>query len=597
MFIIPSQETKRFSQPNYGDTQGNLWGTFGVDLTKNSGRVKLTRCETVYSEVEDADMKLPVAFSWFDVPGTGDPTFIAYAGKVFIGDSDPIATTWVQDTITNSPTDTANYGDMTVFNGKLYATESAKLKRLSPGGSAWSDITTLTSGQMHQLCTYEGRLYFVDDNQVLSIDAATETVSTTTYTLDLSVLAAGGHISWIKAGSNRIWIGITKNNGTQGVIYEWDGVTENLPSKPYYIESQGSAGCAIWNDIPYVLDIEGRLLAFDGANFKEVARLPIMQYDAINTTYATATSTKICHFNGIKYINDAILILVNNESIGKGYGALENYPLGVYEYTKENGLTHKFSPSLTVFGTYTKDYGQIMGGNTGAIFDATTRQANANSLYASVMFGVNLQTSNSSVSINAINVDILNPVPVNDEEHVKQGYLITPFLETAKVTDVWQKTIIKYRKLLESADKIIVKYRTTKDIPVVLQNVTWDSTTQFTTSNNVPISLGDEVEVLNGNGGASLAHITNLVDNGSTTVVTLDEAVIAVTAGNKSDVRVQSWKKLPVIVQTQNQFSELVLPQANKDTELQLKVVMRWFDRDNELREVLVINKTDQETK
>lgn len=597
MFIIPSKETKKFSQPNYGDTQGNLWGTFGVDLTKNTGRVKLTRCETVFSEANDADMKLPVAFAWFDVPGTGDPTFIAYAGKVFIGGSDPIVTTWSQDTITNSPTDTSKYGDMVVFNGKLYATESAKLKRLSPGGSAWVDITSLTSNQMHQMTVYEGRLYFVDDNQILSIDAATETVSTTSYTLDLSVIAAGGHISWIKAGSNRIWIGVTKNNGTQGAIYEWDGVTENLPSKPYYIESQGSAGCAIWNDTPYVLDIEGRLLAFTGSNFEEVARLPIMQYDVLNSTYATAISTKICHFNGIKYINDAILILVNNESVGKGYGSLENYPLGVYEYTKENGLIHKFSPSLTVFGESTKDYGQIMGGSTGAIFDATTRQSNTNSHYSSVMFGANLQTEDTAITINVINVDIVNPEQNNDEDHIKQGYFLTPFLETGKITDVWQKTVIKYRKLLEDADRILVKYRTTKDIPIVLQNITWNSTTQFTASNNLSISIGDEVEVLNGNGGGSLAHITNLVDNGSTTVVTLDESVLGVVSGDRSDVRVQSWKKLPVITPSQNQFSELVLPQANKDTELQLKVVMRWFNRDNELREVLVISKVDQETK
>ena len=47
MITIPQKDTKKFSQPNYGDTQGNLWGTFGVDLTKNTGRVRVTRTEAV----------------------------------------------------------------------------------------------------------------------------------------------------------------------------------------------------------------------------------------------------------------------------------------------------------------------------------------------------------------------------------------------------------------------------------------------------------------------------------------------------------------------------------------------------------------------
>jgi len=203
MFTIPSKDTKRFSQPNYGDTQGNLWGTFNVDLTKNTGRVRATRTETVFSESDDADLGLPIAFAYFGVTSASDPVFVTYANKVFIGGDEPVDTAWTQDTITGTPTG-GDVGDMVVFNGKLYATTATKLKRLISGDTDWDDIATLTSGPSHQLCVYEGRLYYVDNNTISSIDAATENTATTSYTLDLSFIAPRRHISWIQAGSNRI---------------------------------------------------------------------------------------------------------------------------------------------------------------------------------------------------------------------------------------------------------------------------------------------------------------------------------------------------------------------------------------------------------
>lgn len=594
MFTIPSKDTKRFSQPNYGDTQGNLWGTFNVDLTKNTGRVRATRTETVFSESDDADLGLPIAFAYFGVTSASDPLFVAYANKVFIGGDDPTDTAWTQDTITGTPTG-GDVGDMVVFNGKLYATTATKLKRLISGDTDWDDITTLTSGPSHQLCVYEGRLYYVDNNTISSIDAATETPATTSYTLDLSFIAAGGHISWIQAGSNRIWIGITKKDGSRGTIYEWDGVTEDLPSRPYYIEAQGSAGCAIWNDVPYVLDIEGRLLAFNGSSFEEVARLPIMQYDVLNRSYATSDSKKICHFNGIKYINDAILIAVNNETTGDIFGGEENYPSGIYEYTKENGLTHKFSPSLTVINEPTSDYGQHTVNEIGAIFDASVRRSNANNNFASVMFGVDIETADGS-NINAINIDVIQE-RTNDPDHKRLGYIITPFLESNKITQVWQKIVLKYRKLLDTTDKILVKYRTTKDIPITEQNVVWDSDTQFTATTFTGVEVGMEAEILNGNGAGAVAHVTAITDNGSDFTITLDSSIIGVTAGDISDVRFQKWNQLSEITANDFQFTDLSIPQYNKDTEMQFKIVMNWTKLQNELREVIVVNETDQYAK
>lgn len=594
MFVIPSKETKKFSQPNYGDTQGNLWGTFNVDLTKNTGRVRTTRTEIITDSSDDSDIKLPTAFEFFGVVSESDPVFVAYAGKIFIGGTDTLVP-FVQDTLTNSPSDTSNQGDLKLFNKKLYATQSTKLKRLNSGDTAWVDIATLTSG-VHQLCQYSRRLYFVDlDNVVKSIDTAETVVTSGDYTLDLS--SYGGHISWIIPGSNRIWIGLTKNNGTRGLIFEWDGVSENAPNKWYEIEAQGSAGCALINDAPYVIDIEGRLLAFNGGSFQEVARLPIIQYDALNYAYAGTQSTKICHFNGIKYINDAILI--NIDSANTGSFSFENFPSGIYEYTKENGLTHKFSHTNTKFGETTKDYGQIRSYGAGAIFDSTARSTNTISYYSSVIFGSSVSDGTVGGSINTISTDMIIET-INDEPHFRQGHIVTPFLESTKIKDVWNKIFIKYRKFLDNSATIMVKYRTRKDVPIIIQNITWSSQTTLTGSGSgfSDITAGMEIEVLNGNGAGDVAHVLSSVDDGAGNfTITLDKPIIGVSASNISDVRFQTWNKLPVITADNNQYKELSIPQYNKDTELQVKVVMNWDKLQNELREVIIINETEQYAK
>lgn len=601
MFVIPSKETKKFSQPNYGDTQGNLWGTFNVNLTKNTGRVRANRTETVFAETDSNSFSVPVAFAFFDVAGSGSAStvFIAYGQSVFIGGNSPLDS-FTLDTLTNSPIQTGDVGDMKVFNNRLYATELSYIKRISPGDTSWTDVTSsLTGSGYHQLCAYKDKLYFQDGiNQVYSMNLD-ETLNTAgVYTLDLSFI--NGEISWIAPGSNRIWIGITSHDGSHGSIYEWDGQSENIWSKNYIIEAQGSCGCAIWNDTPYVLDIEGRLIAFTGSNFEEVARLPIMQYDSVNTAYAGYTSFKICHFNGIKYINDSIVINVNNSVTDNDgvQGKLENYPSGIYVYTKENGLTHGNSPTITYRNDVTYDYGQNVISTAGAVFDASSSAAVKTDNYSGIMFGCRLYSTDGTNNLSYINVDLLSPKD-GDNVHPRLAYIVTPYLETRMVKDIWQNIIIKYRKLLGNTDRILVKYRTTKDNPNIIQSVVWDSDTEFTSSSTVIplLNIGNEIEVIRGAGSGSLAHIVSIVDNGSDYTVTLDEPIIGVVAGSISNLRSQTWNKLPPIYSGSFQFADIPLPQYNKDTEVQFKIVMNWYDKDNELREVIVVNQTDQYSK
>jgi len=589
MFTIPAKDTKRFSQPNYGDTQGNLWASFNLNLTKNTGRIRTTRCENTYNENNDTDLGVNCAFAFYDPTTGGDPVFVAYNENLFFGGTEP-TDTFTIDALTDTPAATSSREDLKVFNDRLYATESTALKRLDHGDAAWTTVDTLTTGSIHQMCAYGDRLYYISDkNFINSIDTAETPANTGSFTMDLSYF--GGHISWIKEGSNRIWIGYTKNDGTRGLIFEWDGQSENLWSKNYLIEAQGSAGCTIWNDVPYVLDIEGRLLGFNGANFEEVARLPILQYDVLNSGYATTSANKIIHFNGIRYMNDAIYMLVSNKTTGDSR-AQESFPAGLYVYTKENGLTHAYSPSLTEIGGDIKDFGVEYLNSTGAIFDATARVSNASNFDASIMFGANIDDE-TDAGINAIFIDEIIPT------QAQSGYLVTPWLESNQVTDVWNKIILKYRKFLGDNAKIVVKYRTVKDIPVVFQNIVWDSATAFTgtSAGLANIAVGDEIEVLTGHGAGKVAHVLTNTFATPNYTLTFDDSFPGVATGDISDIRFQTWKKLPPITATYEQSAELTVPQYNKDTQIQFKVVMEWENADNELREMLVINNAEQHAK
>ena len=111
------------------------------------------------------------------------------------------------------------------------------------------------------------------------------------------------------------------------------------------------------------------------------------------------------------------------------------------------------------------------------------------------------------------------------------------------------------------------------------------------------VEIGMEAEILNGNGAGAVAHVTAITDNGSDFTITLDNSIIGVTAGDISDVRFQKWNQLPEITANDFQFTDLPVPQYNKDTEMQFKIVMNWNKLQNELREVIVVNETDQYAK
>jgi hypothetical protein len=599
MFVIPSKDLKRFSQPNLGDTQGNLWSSFQLDTTTNLGAIKPMRSVRVldgevYEQSSGQSLSVPMAYTWFDLNSAGTKDFIVYAGGILTA-TNPTAA-YTVDARTNHPTLTTSTGngDMKVFNGSLYVTTATELKYIGSGGTTWTSISSPAIGDgIHQMEVYGNRLYMVatSGTKIFSMDTSNVLYNIGTSTINNSTVKNGSTISWIKASSNRIWVGYTSNVGGRGYIAEWDGNTENNYSAIYPIEAQGSAGCTIWNKIPYVLDVEGRLLAFNGSNFQEVARLPFIIDEGYPDTLTSLEGRKLIHFNGIIYTNDRILFNLDSSITRNGDSTALNIPSGVWEYTKENGLIHLVSSSMNDYGdSSVKDYGQFRNSIAGAMYDASPVDASLPVLKCNFVFGSRSINDDLTTNITGVFADDVN------DTLPRKLHIVTPWLESTQITDAWNKIVLKYNRLYNSSSLIDIKYRTVKSEPFTT-SATWTSQTGFTVNDAdfANAEVGDEITVLNNYGAGDTAHIIAITNTGGNNyTVTLDRAIAAVSNGNTGSIAVDKWIKIREHTGGgQEQFIESIPTNNNRDIRCQFKITATLHASD-ELYEIMVINDKDQ---
>lgn len=598
MFVIPSRETKKFAQPNKGDTSGSLWGTFNVDLSHKTGKLKTTKSVSVLSSANPltgaSALRSISAFAYAKYDN--QYKFIAYSGKPWYGGTNPVSG-WTNTVYAGEPTNDSTgpfMTDMKVFNGKAYVTThetgNHKIMSLDTGTGGWSTVVTQigtgNEANIHILETYGDRLYYTrDDYKIYSLNTSNVNATSGSYTLSLA--GRNGHISWMKAGSNRIWIGWTSSDGSRGSIFEWDGQSENLYSKEYKIEAQGSCTCVIKDNIPYVLDTEGRLIVYNGSGFEEVARLPITGEDYPPVRYTQNTGAKLAHYNGSILINDSILFLIEPTLAFKGL--LDNCPGGIWEYNRENGFYHKYSPSRTFYtDTTDTDYGVSQISQVGALFDGfTTLDTVYDGTVGGVVYGSVLAApSTTDYTIQSVSLS---------ETSNTVGSITTAWLESQNVEDVFKSIVAKYKLFDNNNDKIKIRYRTTK---TVYKNIgmTWTSSNTFTstTASLADYAIGDEIFIKYGVGAGKYALITNITYSAPTYTVTIDENITGATGF--AECQVQKWNVLSPNITKAKQFQVKTLPSANKDIMIQFRIIFDW-KRSNEFNELMVINSSEQNAK
>lgn len=536
---FPTQGQKySYLQTNRSDSLGSVWGTMNVDLQTDLNTMRSApRLLIGANTTSNANLGLPVAFSYID------SCMWAIAGtRVFRNASYP-TDAWTEDTSTGHATNFSSASDIAIFNELLWATSADTLysKALNGSGTgAWTSRATTFVANANILCYFPtfNRLYYqYTTGLVKSIDT-TFTISTDAYQLDLG---SGTAVSCMVSNSTYVWVGVSGVTSVQGSvaqIYAWDGISA-AASKIYTLPSRYVAAMCVYQDIVYCMDGSGILYKFNGYAFDEIGRLPFPTLQPSFNPFYIQRNGMMATKNG------TILVMISNKNAGNTASYQENLPSGVWEWSKDFGFTHKYSPTYTLASNLNSftDYGQNIIFAPGAIFDVSEISTGVSGDNGSILVGATYYTNGSSTT-NAIFVDDRN------DTAIKKSYFVTTWFFSSEVQDKWTRLWVVFRKILTQNNSMVFKYRTTEEDPLYAA-ITWTGTNTFTTTTNPSAywtsgqGTGGEVEILQGPGSGICAHITQITNNSGTYTVHLDNVLTSTSlSGSTALCRFQKWVKL-----------------------------------------------------
>jgi hypothetical protein len=586
-----------YLQTNRSNVVGTLWSTFGMDFQSNVGVARVAPRLRV-NTASVTNQGTAVAFRYFD-----QRWFAICGTRVFKNASESLLSPFVEDTSTGAATDySAGYSDLEFFNETLCATTTDALLSKAVNGSGtgdWTSRATITASTMHKLCYFKkfNRLYYLNAFKTIrSIDTAWVEATSGDYFLDTSDYTYG-FLNTMVADDSSIWIGTKQivpsgilNPAVGAVVLQWDGISSQ-PTASYGINASGVMAMAFDNKKQlHILDSNGALLAFTGSGFEEVGRLPLNRQLLTNSTSDSYNS--FIHPNGLWFTrNNTFIALINNLVGDNGGTIVENLPSGIWEYSADTGFVHRQTATYNAIGSSTvTDYGQNRVARVGALVEPNFYSTNSSGK-PTLLAGIDYYTNASDSTSGIFTDDPLNTIQ-------KKGYMVNTWFSSDEIEDTWDKFWGVYRRLLQSTDTIDLKYRLSEEDPIEA-SITWVNTTSFTTTTDVTTyaptatgfngTVGGEVEITQGTGGASIAHITNVVNNAGTYTVTLDTAITGVTTGT-AKARFQKWIKMyPAQPLTQvKSYSQWGI--GGTDTRVQLKVCFTFTGNGEFYKSIIVSN-------
>lgn len=571
---------------NYSDKLGDFVETFSLELTDNYGAIGANRMKLVTGSATQADLEIPVAF----VSYNGD-YYLVTDDFVYKGGNEP------NDPFTKMTGGSAPAGDLTeslsdatLFNGAMYVSGADNIFKLS--GSTWSEpvTTQLTSARPHLLATLgansgtETRMYVTDDyDQIHSVNTSDTIAATGSFTMDFA-LGGGWTITMLEAGTDSLWVGFTDTDSGRGMVFEWDGVTENTPTRAIPLNTGVAAGCVL-DGVPYVLDIRGHLLRYSGYTFTEVDKLPFTVPFSMDGAHS-GTNLRFVHPNGMT-TTDRGTILINIYNFTEATGVYQDSaPSGVYEYDPQVGLHHKYAYSTSAVGaTTTTDLGQHRITDAGAILfsPAVTPSATTN---GTILVGAGYKTSPTVTAYGVFTNDTLKTTQ-------GYGYFVTPKLFGTQIQETWKQIYSVHDEIINAADKIVVKYRIREKNSVAASS-NWLTSTSFTTTTDVSdFAVGDEVTVLEGTGAGQTMHIVEIQTSATTWTITVDANTLASTGAFTA--LFQNYKKLGEATNAENlQYKLFTIAEKNISPWIQVKVELYLTGR--EMHKIRVVNSNNINT-
>lgn len=607
---IPSS-SKRIYQDNKNQFNGNISESFNLDLKTNEGKFGVNRCKSVG---EFQSSLSPELTSSINIIGVGNlfPFFVGIETSisgVYVG----TGATFLETSFTRDSSSVPYYeasSDMVVQNGFIYVSSSESVY-YTDDLVDWTEIDSpaLTGSTSHLMTTLGDNVYVSNANyKVAKIDSSNVLTLTGTGTIDLSI--PGYTITALMSGLDRVWIGVSLTTqtsvGQTGIcyVYEWDGESENTASQRYEIDAPGIICGVVKDGIPYILDSRGRLMVYVGSSFKEVARLPFKEGYQMDGFNSVNLEGRAIHPRSITVDQDEILInvsnlLSNSNTTTKYWG---DFPSGVWAYSEQNGLYHKYSASYQsaedTGNTNITDWGQIRVAQAGGIY---VHDFASSSVLGDgggrVIFSQRYFTdSPDGTSGNEIQVTYKTGLFANDTKNntQKYGFFVVTELHTNDIEDAWQNIYAKYKRFLNETDKIVVKYRTDARDKIT-GDISWSDFDIITTTADLSeFEQGDEIQVIQGYGSGKSFAIESISENGGTYTIKIDDPVDTSCYGRSAVAQFSNFKKCGEITY-ENKMQKIkkfpILSDTNSPI-LQVKVCMQ-FTGNNELYGVQINSKNN----
>lgn len=544
---IPNPDNPIFVQRNNGprDAGSNLVGTFNCDITKYPGSIipSARLIQGTNTTDETALEQCGNFVAWDSVYWTvsEDFTYIGGADGDFAKDININA----PGQLGNEQSDTNN-SDMVVFDGAVLVSLKQHIYRRDDYTNHWtknwysglSGGTTLTSTEPHpmQPLLFTSVLAIGDGN-ILRTAQGTGTYTATATRLTLS---ASHYIKWIRSGLSRAYIGCTYAGlgDGYGLVYEWDG-GETDPTRVYKIDAFGAFTAHTIGDILYIVNTNGEVQVLDGAGFKTIAQFPIVGSYRNFANWDSDFNPINIGQRGMTSKDGKLLINISTQLSGNLTTQEDAYfpylPSGVWECDPFTGsLHHKFSATMDKTGSL--DMGQWASPALADSCPGGIQSTKSDASY-SVLLQSGYYTDAGTTDKAAIYVD--------DQFGTtkRRARVFYRQITSPTATSQW-RVDLKYKKMKNANDKILIKYRLNNDATYPIRaSVTWSSTTVFTTTDTsfADAVVGDEVFVVAGKGGGCTAHISSISYATGTYTVTLNEAIYGVTATSTGFVAVENY--------------------------------------------------------
>lgn len=529
---------------------GGLIASTGLDLCDNYGRLRLGRRMILNTDTNDLSelSGIPVNF-W--LCGTKIYTI---CGNGIIGvalsNNGTLTGIFSKSTGGTPPSKINSATDDGVFaNNKLYITEldSGTVYFCNKVGDIdWASRISVVAdsvGTPHMVFSGNGRVYMtLNYSRIVSMNSAESVATSGANTIILNGIT-GDFTNVITRpffAGETCWLPCVNTMGGPGYVYEWDGSATTYQRK-HKLQSPGAVSGCDYNDIPYIMDVYGELLAWNGSTFKRQASLfrknKKLLYNALSLN-----NDRFMHPNGMTVVDHKIRMVIDNRNYDATSSIEETITAGVYEFDPEHpelGIYHIGPLTSTKSGETIKDYGAIRIAGAGGIAEINLPSVSP-TRNGSFLVGAKYYIDATN-SRNGIFYDDLN------DTLQKAGSFVTLKFPATSVKDIWNYAHLLHSKLQTLTDKIVGKYRVVEVDPVEA-TITYVSTTQFTVLNSAidlttyfTAGKGAEVEVTQGVGANKCSHITATVLAGGTWTVTVDQTYTGATVGATAKARFQKW--------------------------------------------------------